>query len=88
MGKLKLDVLREEQWQDTFCMKKAKSVRSKQVDGFVLEKNGILWIFVRLKYTLEPTIFVPRKLTSLIIVEFHNGIGHQGICHTVSMRRC
>ena len=28
MEELNLDILREEQWQDTFCMKKAKSVRS------------------------------------------------------------
>ena len=40
----------------------------------------------RLKYTTEPTI-VPRKLTCLIIVEVHNGKGHQGISHTVNMIR-
>ena len=67
MEKLNLDILREAQQQDTFCMKKAKSVRSKEVDGFVLDENGILHKFVMLKYTLEPTIVVPRKLTSLII---------------------
>ena len=33
-------------------------------------KNG------QTKVCLEPTIVVPRKLTSLIIVEFHNGKGH------------
>ena len=38
-------------------------------------------------HTIEPTIVVPRKLTSLIIVEFHNGKGHQGISHTVNMIR-
>ena len=72
-------VLREKQWQDTLCMKKAKSLRSKQVDGFMLDKNSILHKFVRLKYTVDPTIVVPRKLTSLIIVEFHNGKDHQGV---------
>ena len=86
--KLNLDILREEQWQDTFCMKKAKSIRSKQVNGFVLDENSILWKIDRLKYTIESTIVVPRKLTSLIIVEFHNGKGHQGISHTVKMIRC
>ena len=75
MEKLNLDILREEQWQDTFCMKKAKSVRSKQVDGFMLDKNSILQKIVGLKYTVESTTIVPRKLTSLIIVEFHNGKG-------------
>ena len=50
MEKLNLDVLNEEQWQDTFSMKKAKSIRLKQVDGFVLDKNRILQKIVRLKY--------------------------------------
>ena len=40
------------------------------------------------KYTIEPTIVVPHKLTSLIIVEFHNVKGHQGISHTINMMRC
>ena len=43
--------------------------------------------FVRLKYTVEPTIAVPRKLTSLIVIEFYNGKGHQGISYTVNMIR-
>ena len=79
MEKLNLDVLREEQGQDIFCMKKVKRVRSKQVDGFVLDKNGILRKIVRLKYTVEPTIVVLRKLTSLIIIKFYNGKDHQGM---------
>ena len=37
-----MDTLREAQWQDTFCTKKAKSIRSKEVDGFMLDENGIL----------------------------------------------
>ena len=41
MEKLILDVLREEQQQYIICMKKAKSVRSKKVDGFVLHENSI-----------------------------------------------
>ena len=56
MEKLNLDVLRKEQWQDTFCIKKAKSIRLKQVDGFVLDENSILHKFFRLKYTVQPTI--------------------------------
>ena len=31
---------------------------------------------------------MPRKLTCLIIVAFHNGKGHQGISCTVNMIRC
>ena len=59
----------------------------KQDDSFMLDENGILWKMVRLRYTIEPTIVVPRKLTSLITAEFHNGKGHQGISHTVNMIR-
>ena len=62
--KLNLDVLREAQWKDAFCTKKAKSIRSKEVDGFVLHGNGILHKFVKLKYTTESTTVVVRKLTS------------------------
>ena len=51
------------------------------------DNDGILQKMVRLRYTIEPTIVVPRKLTSLIIVEFHNGKGHQGISCTVNMIR-
>ena len=53
----------------------------------MLDDNIILWKMVRLRYTIEPTIVMPRKLTSLIIVEFHNGKGHQGISCTVNMTR-
>ena len=87
MEKLNIDALRKAQWQDTFWMKKAKSIRSKEVDGFVLDENGMLHMFVRLKYTVEPTIVVPRKLTFLIIVGFHNGKGHQRISYTVNIIR-
>ena len=87
MEKLNLDVLREEQQLDTFCMKKVKTLRMKQDDSFILDENGILWKTVRVRYTIEPTIVVPRKLTSLIIVESHNGNGHQGISCTMSMIR-
>ena len=59
----------------------------KQDNSFMLDDNGILWKMVRLRYTIVPTIVVPRKLTSLITVEFHNGKGHQGISHTVNMKR-
>ena len=64
-----------------------KNVRLKQVDGFMLDENGILQKMVRLKYTIEPSMVAPRKVTSLIIVEFHSGKGHQGISCTVNMIR-
>ena len=54
----------------------------------MLDKNRILHKFVKLKYTIDSTIVVLRKLTSLIIIEFHSGKGHQGISHTVNMIRC
>ena len=40
--------------------------------NFLLEKNNILRKIIKLKYTVEPTVVVPRKLTSLIILDFHN----------------
>ena len=52
-------------------------MRSKQGQNFMLNENNILRKAVKLRYTIEPTIVVPRKLTSLIIVEFHNGKGQQ-----------
>ena len=69
MEKLNVDALREAQWQDTFCTKKAKSMRSKEVDSFMLDKNRILQKFVKFKYTIEPTTIVLGKLTPLIIIE-------------------
>ena len=87
MEKLKFDIVREAQWQDAFCTKKAKSVRGKEVGGFMLDENGILCKFIKLKYTIESTIVVMRKLTSLIIIEFNSGKGHQGISNTVNMIR-
>ena len=87
-GKVNLDVLRKEQWQDTFCKKQVKTLRMKGDGSFMLDENSILWKIVRLRYTIEPTIVVPRKLTCLITVEFHSGKGRQGISHTVNMIRC
>ena len=77
--KLNLDVLREKQWQDTSCIKKVKALRAKQDDTFTQDNNSILQKMVQLRYTIEPTMVVPRKLTSLIIVELHNDKGHQGV---------
>ena len=62
MEKLNLDVLTEVQWQDTFCIKKAKSIRYKEADSFMLDENGKLHKFVKLKYTIEPTIAVLEKI--------------------------
>ena len=55
--------------------------------NFLLDENSILRKVVKLKSTIEPTIVVPRKLTSLIILEFHDAKGHQGMSHTVNMMR-
>ena len=85
MGTLNLDVLQEEQWQDKFCVNKVKDMRTKQDHSFMLDDNSILWKVVRLRYTIGPTIVVPRKLTLLVIVEFCNGKGHQGISCIVNM---
>ena len=87
MGKLDLDVLQEGQWWDKFCINKVVAMRTKQDNGFMLDNNSILWKMVRLRYTIEPTIVMPRRLTLLIIVEFHNCKGHQGISQTMNMIR-
>ena len=50
-----------------------------------LDDNSILRKVVKLKYIVELTKAVPRKLTSLIILEFHNAKGHQGVSRTVNM---
>ena len=67
--------------------KKVKMLRPKGDGCFVLDENCILQKMVRLRYAIEPTIVVPRKITCLIIVEFHNGKGYQGISCTVNMIR-
>ena len=58
--------------------------------NFLLDSNSILRKVVKPKYTIKPAIFVPKskKLTSLIITEFHNAKGQQGISPTVNMIRC
>ena len=42
MEKLNFDVLKEEQWQDTFCIKKVKVLRMKKNNSFMLDDNSIL----------------------------------------------
>ena len=88
MEKLNLDILQVEQQQDKFCINKVKAMRTNQDHSFTLDNNNILWEMLRLRYTIQPTTVVPRKLTSLIIVEVHNGKGHQGISCTMNMVRC
>ena len=55
--------------------------------NFLLDHNSILRKVTKLKHTIEPAIVVPRKLTSLILIEFHNAKGHQGINRMVNMIR-
>ena len=62
-------------------------MKTKSDPNFLLDKHSILRKAVKLKDTIEPTIVVPRKLTSLIIVKFHNVKGHQGISCIVNMMR-
>ena len=72
MGKLNWDVLRREQQWDWFCKNKVKEIKVKPDPSFLLDNNSILRRVVKLKYTVELTVVIPRKLTSLIIVEFPN----------------
>ena len=85
--KLNLDILRKEQQCEQFCKNKVKKMKTKPDPSFLLDKNSILRKIVKLKYTVEPTIVVPWKLTSLIILEFCNAKGHQGISSTVNMMK-
>ena len=62
-------------------------MKKKTDPNFILDDNSILRKVVKLKYTIEPVIVIPCKLTSLIIVESHNAKGHQGISHTINMVR-
>ena len=51
---------------------KVKKMKTKPDPNFLLDEISILGKVIKLKYTVEPTIVVPRKLTSLTILEFHN----------------
>ena len=84
--KLNLDVLRKKQQHNWFCKNKVKEMKTKLYPNFLPDKNSILRKVVKLN-TVEPTIVVPRKLTSPIIFEFHNAKGYQGISCTVNMMR-
>ena len=88
VGKLNLEVLRKEQQWDQFCKNKVKDMKKTPDPNFLLDSKSILIEVVKLKYTIEPAIVVPKKLTSLIVIEFHNAKGHQGISHMVNMIRC
>ena len=88
MEKLNLDVLIHEQWQGHLLHEKVETLKMKWDGSFILDENGLLQKMVRLRYTIEPTIVVPWKLTCLITVEFHSGKGHQGVNHTVNMIKC
>ena len=66
MGKLNSDFLQVEQRQDEFCINKVRSMRTNQDKNFMFNENNIPRKAVKLRYTIEPTIVVPRKLTSLL----------------------
>ena len=87
VGKLNLEVLKKEQQWDRFCKRKVRDMKKKPDPNFLLDHNIILRKEIKLKYTMEPAIGVPRKLTSLTIIEFHNAKGHQGSSRMVNMIR-
>ena len=88
VGKLNLEVpvLKKEQRWDKFCKNKVRDIKKKPDPNFLLDHNSDLRKVI--KYTIEPAIVVPRKLTSIIIIEFHNAKGQQGISRMVNMIRC
>ena len=79
VGKLNLEVLKKEQQWDRFCKSKVRDMKKKSDPNFQLDHNSILRKVIKLKYTIETAIVVPRKLTSIIIIEFHNAKGNQGM---------
>ena len=83
-----MEVLKKEQQTDRFCKGKIRDLKNKPDPNFVLNHNSILRKVTKLKYSTEPAIVVPRKLTSIKIIEFHNAKGHQGISRMVNMMRC
>ena len=85
MGKLNLNVLRKEQQWDLFGKNEVKELKVKPDPNFLLGNKSILRKVVRLKYSVELTIVVPRKLTFLIIVEFSDTKRHQGINYVVKL---
>ena len=79
IDKLNLDLLRKEQLHYKFCRKKIKDIKTKPDPSFIPDESNIHGKAVKLKYTVEPAIVIPRKLTNTIILKFHKGKGHQGI---------
>ena len=65
MGKLNLELLRKEQQWDQLCKNKVKDMKKMPDPNFLLDNNNILRKVVKFKYTIEPAIVVPRKLTFL-----------------------
>ena len=70
IDKLNLDILRKEQLCNRFCKKKAKEIKTIPDPSFILDDNSFLRKAVKLKYTVEPAIVVPRKLTNIILLLF------------------
>ena len=65
----------------------AKGIGTNTPSDFILDNNGILTKIVRLKYSIGPTIVIPKKLRQIIIYDSYKGKGHQGIMRTVHMIR-
>ena len=82
---LNLDELCREQKSDQFCKNKAKSISTDKPLEFVLDNNGILRKIVKLKYTIEPTLVIPKNSNTELFLTSNKGKGHQGIMRTVHM---
>ena len=62
MDQLNLNQLWKELQCNRFCKKKVKEIKMKPDPNFILDENSILRKAVKLKYSVEPTIVVPRKI--------------------------
>ena len=76
---LDLNELHREQKCDQFCKNKTKGINSNKPFDFILDNNRKLSKIVKLKYTVEPTTVISRKLRQRIIFHFHESKEHQGI---------
>ena len=84
-GKFNLEFLKKEKQLDKFCKGKVNDLKNKPDPNFLLDNNSILRKVSKPKYNMEPAIVVPRKLTSIIIIEFHSAKRQQGISRMVNM---
>ena len=61
IDKLNLDPTPQRAATDSFCKRKVKEIKTKADPNFILDKNSIFKKAVKLRYSVVPTIVVPRN---------------------------